>query len=563
MSVTGRGSPFPGDGKRLLSSRIRVCAVVAKHDEHIVIHPQLSFPEDKDRATANRKQEAAWTDVAVMMAEVTSTVRGEANRTGHEQTPVWAGLIEGGIGLPPLRRGPIYAAAFPDTTGVLVRGPLSDLLAPGIPQPVIDVWNQRFPELNELQLSAVNDLRVLDEESLLVVAPTSSGKTFIGELAAARAISEGRKAVFLLPFKALTNEKYEEFDELYGEGLGLRVLRCTGDYADSTELFIKGQYDVALLTYEMFLGLSLAAPPVLAKIGLVVLDEAQFITDPTRGIGVELLLTNLLPAREQGIKPQLVALSAVIGEVNHLDDWLGCQRLVTDARPVPLVEGVINRRGEYRYVDVDGQEGSEQLLAPQDIVQRRARPGSQDVIVPLVRKLVAKGEQVLVFRNNRGASAGCAGYLARELGLDEAAEALASLPGQYLSSTSGKLRTALLGGTAFHTSDLSREERAVVEQVFRDPQGPIRVLVATSTVAAGVNTPVETVIIVENAFPGRPAQDYSVAGYKNMAGRAGRLGLAEHGRSILLAADPLEEGMLFRRYVHGEPEQVRSSFDLG
>ena len=143
----------------------------------------------------------------------------------------------------------------------------------------------------------MNDYRVLDGQPLLVVAPTTSGKTFIGELAAARAIADGRKAVFLLPFNALANEKYEEFEELYGQELGLRVLRCTGDYADETEPFAKGHYDVALLTYEMFLGLSVAMPTLLSKIGLVILDEAQFITDPTRGIGVVRRLCELPGSR--------------------------------------------------------------------------------------------------------------------------------------------------------------------------------------------------------------------------------------------------------------------------
>lgn len=502
-----------------------------------------------------------WTDIGVMMEEVTRQVRAEASRTGHEQTPVWAGLIEGGIELPPLQPGPIYAAEFPDTIGIRVGSALTDLSAFGVPEPVLDAWGTRFPELNRLQLSAVNDYRVLDGQSLLVVAPTTSGKTFVGELAAARAIADGRKAVFLLPFKALANEKYEEFEELYGQGLGLRVLRCTGDYADETEPFAKGQYDLALLTYEMFFGLSVAMPTLLSKIGLVVLDEAQFITDPTRGIGVELLLTNLLAARERGIEPQIVALSAVIGDVNHFDDWLGCQTLATNERPVPLVEGVLDRYGTFQFLDVDGEERTEQLLEPYEIVQRKAKPSSQDVIVPLVRKLVGEGELVLVFRNMKGSSSGCAKYLAAELGLPSANDVVAALPDQDLSRTSQALRDALRGGTAFHTSDLSREERVIVERAFRDREGPIRAMVATSTVAAGVNTPAETVIIVETAFPGRPPEDYTVAVYKNMAGRAGRLGFAEQGRSILLAGDSVQRGLLFDRYVRGRPEPIRSSFD--
>ena len=503
----------------------------------------------------------ACTDIGVLMEKVTRKVRAEASRTGHVQTPVWAGLLKGGIELPPLQPGPIFAAEFPDTTGIRVGTTIAELSAFAVPEPVLDAWGARFPELNNLQLSAVNDYRVLDGQPLLVVSPTTSGKTFVGELAAARAIAEGRKAVFLLPFKALANEKYEEFEQLYGQGLGLRVLRCTGDYADQTEPFAKGQYDVALLTYEMFLGLSVAMRTLLSKIRLVVLDEAQFVTDPTRGIGVELLLTNLLAASERGVEPQIVALSAVIGDVNHFDDWLGCRTLATNDRPVPLIEGVLDRNGTYQYLDVDGQEHTDQLLQPYDIVQRKAQPGSQDVIVPLARKLVGEGEQVIVFRNMKGSSSGCANYLAADLGLPPATDVLAALPDQDLSTTSEALHRALQGGTAFHTSDLSREERVIVERAYRDREGPIRALVATSTVAAGVNTPSETVIIVETEFPGRPSQPYTVAVYKNMAGRAGRLGHATHGRSILLARDGLQRARLFADYVRGQPEAIRSSFN--
>lgn len=502
-----------------------------------------------------------WTDIGVLMEEITRLVRSEAARTGHEQTPVWAGILEGGIELPPLHAGPIFAAEFPDTTGIRVSSAIADLSAFAVPQPILDAWRTRFSDLNDLQLSAVNDYRVLDGHPLLVVAPTTSGKTFVGEMAAARAIADGRKAVFLLPFKALANEKFEEFEELYGKSLGQRVLRCTGDYTDQTERFVKGQYDVALLTYEMFLGLSVAMPTLLSKIGLVVLDEAQFVADPTRGIGVELLLTNLLAARERGVEPQIVALSAVIGDVNHFHEWLRCQTLSTTDRPVPLIEGVLDRYGTYQYLDVDGRERTEQLLQPGEIVRRTQKPSSQDVIVPLVGKLVGEGEQVLIFRNRKGPSSGCANYLAAGLGLPPATEVLGKLPNEDLSAASAALRQALRGGTAFHTSDLSREERVVVERAFRDRGGPIRAIVATSTIAAGVNTPAETVVIVETEFSGRPAEPYTVAVYKNMAGRAGRLGLAARGRSILLADNGIERARVFAHYVRGRPESLRSSFD--
>jgi replicative superfamily II helicase len=170
-------------------------------------------------------------------------------------------------------------------------------------------------------------------------------------------------------------------------------------------------------------------------------------------------------------------------------------------------------------------------------------------------------EQVIVFRNQRGPAQGCAGYLANELGLPPATETLQALPGADLSTTSTALRRCLAGGTAFHNTNLTREERQAVERGFRDPKGNIRVLAATTTVAAGINTPASTVIIAEQEFIGEDGRPFTVAEYKNMAGRAGRLGFKEKGRSIILADNSLQRTALFNRYVRGTLEALRSSFD--
>jgi helicase len=489
-------------------------------------------------------------------------VRAEASRYGWDQSPIYFNLIEGGLTFPPLLPGSSYHLAFPETTTIQTSKTISDLAVFGIAPTVIDQWAGRFPNgLNELQIEAVNELRVLDGQSAVIVAPTSSGKTFVGEMAAAKAISQGRKAVFLLPYRAIVSEKFDDFSEFYGGTLGQRVIRCTGDYTDDTTLFIRGKYDIALLTYEMFLNLSVGIPSLLSKIGLIVLDEAQFITNTNRGISVELILINLLAARDQGIDCQIVTLSAVIGDVNHFDEWLGCKLLLTRKRPVPLIEGVLDRTGLFQYVDLEGNDQIEYLIPSHSIVRRKDKPESQDVIVPLVRALVNRQEQVLIFRNQRGKTVGCSIYLANALGLTPATDALGRLVNTDPSSASNDLKKALAGGTAFHNADLNRQERTVVEQTFRAIDGPIRVLVATSTVAAGINTPASTVIIVENFFYGQTRQPFTVAEYKNMAGRAGRLGLSEQGRSIMLAETPVERQRLFSTYIKGTPEPIRSSFN--
>ncbi len=496
------------------------------------------------------------------MGEIMDCVRAEATRMGVVQTPVLFGQIEGGLTFPSLVPGQHFFAAFPELQGIRVSSDISQLAQFGLPEPVLLAWAERFQGgLNELQLKAVNDFRILDGQSLLVVAPTSSGKTFIGEMAATKAMLAGRKTVFLFPYRALTSEKYDQFSQLYGDNLGMRVIRCTGDYVDQTNSFIRGKYELALLTYEMFLNLAVSTPSVLNQIGLVVVDEAQFISDPMRGIVVELLLTLLLAARERGINPQLIALSAVIGGVNDFDAWLGCQKLVTTERPVPLVEGVLDRSGVFQFRDSKGNIKTEQLLPPYAIQMRRDKPSAQDVIVPLVRKLVEQDEKVIVFRNQRGAAQGCAKYLSDDLRLPAAQEAIAELLGLDLSSTSSTLRLCLAGGTAFHNTNLSREEKAVVEQAFRDPKSKVRVLAATTTVAAGINTPASTVILAEQEFIGEDGRPFSVAEYKNMAGRAGRLGFNEQGKAIILSDNSYEREQLFNRYVTGKLEDITSSFE--
>jgi helicase len=494
--------------------------------------------------TAPSDQPISFPEVA---GEIIRIARVEAERMSVVQTPVFLGSVQGGLIFPILKRGNNFLAAFPPAAVLQMQGSFSGLADHGFPPEVIAEWTLRFPQgPNALQLKAVNDQGVLSGKPLLLVAPTSSGKTLVGELAAVQAIAAGRKAAFLLPYRALVNEKFEEFRQRYAQA-GFRVMRCSGDATDGIAPVLAGRYDLAFFTYETFLNLALLSNRLLMQLGLVVLDEAQFITDPGRGISVELILTLLLRVRKRGIHPQLILLSAVIGKLNGFDRWLDMPVLSSAHRPVPLIEGVLDRRGVFQSVDADGATKTEQLLAPHRIIQRREKPMSQDMIVPLVQDLIAKGERVLIFRNQRGSSQGCAKYLAKDLGLRAAQAALDELPEQDTTGASAELRQCLLGGTAFHNTNLLRSEKEVVERGFRDRAGDIHVLAATTTLAAGINTPASTVILAEKEFIGEDGRPFTVAEYKNMAGRAGRLGFNEIGKAIILADTPIERAQLFQK----------------
>ena len=491
-----------------------------------------------------------------LLRDVTTQVKAGVSGTfAARQEPTVRGQWDGEVTWPQFTRGPLYDALFPPTTPPPVTRELTSLSAYGIPEGILDAWRSNIGELNQLQQDAINTTGLLSGRNVVVTAPTSSGKTMVGELAAINATQAGGRSVFLLPTKALVNEQYERFSRIYGP-CGVRVVRATGDYRDDVEALLHGQFDLGVFTYEKFSGLVLANPHLLPMLSVVVVDEVQTIVDPDRGRDLELLLTLMKSRREDGVEPQVIALSAVLGELNGLDSWLEADLLKSHVRPVELHEGVLTQDGTYRYLDADRQEQTVELI-PAVYGDARART----ILVPLVAELVRKGQQVIVVRGTRGEARGAAHYLANTLALDPAERILAALPNDDPTQASMALRQCLGGGVAFHISDLAAEDRRLVEEEFRRPDSEIRIVVATTTLAQGVNLPAETVIMPElSRYLGRARGTvwYTVADYKNIAGRAGRLGLRDMGRAITLALDHSSYSTVWSRFINGSPEDVNS-----
>jgi helicase len=488
-----------------------------------------------------------------LLEYVTRRVSSDAATIGKTQQPTLRGQLDGEISWPVFTLGAAYRAAFPGRCTQPATADVMSLEKHGFPLAILSAWAGSIPSLNALQLDAINQFGVLEGEHLVVSAPTSSGKTMVGELAALRGVLERRRACFLLPLKALVNDKHRQFTRLYRD-FGIRVIRATGEIADDIPALMRGQYDICLLTYEKFASLVVAAPHLLEQIGTVVVDEVQMIADGSRGANLEFVLTLLRMRRKVGIEPQLIALSAVIGDTNGLERWLGGRLLRRTKRPVPLDEGILLADGRFRYIDSVGQEHTDGPI----IAREFRKNSSQDWIIPLVRKLVQEGQQVIVFRETKGEARGSAGYLAEALRLPAAEVAINALPKSEPSLASRALRESLARGVAFHTSDLDRDERLAIEEQFRAPNSGIRVITATTTLAMGVNTPAEAVVIAGLTHP--MDTPYSVAEYKNIVGRAGRLGFSDRGTSYLLALDSREVHQHWNRYVLGQPEDLQSRF---
>jgi replicative superfamily II helicase len=550
-SIGGLLDQLSGDGRLIFTASN---ALEPAWENQRIGHGLMTFHLLEALKGAEEVRNSGKLSIYRLLEYVTRRVTDEARLLGKPQHPTLRGSIDGELTWPIFKPGDIYRASFPERSPRAVTADLQSLIQCGFPQSLLDGWASNITSLNQLQLDAINEFKLFEGEHLVVSAPTSTGKTLIGELAALKGILDRKRAFFLLPLKALVNDKHQYFSRTYGS-FGLRVIRATGEITDDIPALMRGQYDFCLMTYEKFGSLALGSPHILDHVGTIVVDEVQMIADESRGVNLEFILTLLRMRRNQGIEPQIIALSAVIGDSNGLERWLGGRLLRRNERPVPLDEGVLLQDGSFRFVDLE--TGEEKALSP--YIRREFRKGSsQDWIIPLVRKLVNEGKQVIVFRETKGEARGCAGYLAQSLALPPAQAALNALPAGDPSIASEALRACLQGGVAFHISDLEREERLVIEEQFRAPEAKLRVIAATTTLAMGVNTPASAVIIAGLNHPG--PKPYSVAEYKNIVGRSGRLGFAERGTSFLLSLSHKDEHLNWSQYVRGAPEDLESHF---
>ncbi len=192
-------------------------------------------------------------------------------------------------------------------------------------------YYNKFPNLTPIQEKAVQ-AGLLENQSLLICAPTASGKTLVATMAIIKKLMKG-KTIYLVPLKALANEKYKEYKQLF-ENTPFKVTMATGD-VDSDSQYLQN-YDLLILTTEKFDSLLRHHVPWLHDVKVVVIDEIHLLNDPSRGPTLEIILTLL----KTMIKPQLVGLSATIGNPQALAEWLQATLIIDDWRPVELKQGI-------------------------------------------------------------------------------------------------------------------------------------------------------------------------------------------------------------------------------
>ena len=386
-------------------------------------------------------------------------------------------------------------------------------------------------QLNPVQKQALATRFIENRQNLVVSSPTGSGKTLISLLAALDTIKRGKKAVYTCPLRALASEHYETFKKLKG----IKVALSTGDL-DSRDAHLQN-YDLIVTSYEKLDSLMRHRSKFIPDVGLLVADEVHLI-DTNRGATLETIITRfrqLLP------ECQIVALSATIPNAKEIAGWLDAALVTSDWRPTKLIKGVF----------YDG------VIETEDGTQEVGSAGKTPVL-RLAADTFRKGGQALVFVNTRKSAVAEARRLSATTNTHN--DALAEKILSVLESPTKQCRElaeCVRRGAAFHTAALVSEQRKLVENAFRD--GKIKAIAATPTLALGVNTPADTVIVRDLVrYTENGLTPISVREFLQMAGRAGRPNYKKDGLAVCIAKDLSEKENHMNNYVFGKPEKVYS-----
>ncbi|MFG2825064.1 DEAD/DEAH box helicase [Kitasatospora sp. NPDC048365] len=417
--------------------------------------------------------------------------------------PVELAAWPGGAATP--AAGPAaYAArdAFAAQWDALDELPAGDIEAfVPVEELVPEAWKALLPHpaFNPVQAATVPAVTDGDEH-VVVVAPTGAGKTAIGMVAALTAHSKGRKAAWLVPQRSLTDEL--DRDLAAWRRAGLRVVRLTGEAAVDTDLIRDA--DLWVATTEKFEAICRAGSlrAALAEVGCLVVDEIHLLGDPVRGPVLEALLARV---REDTTRVRIVGLSATVANADQLAEWLGARLIRSPWRPTRLT---------WQLPAMPPEADATDWASRNNARTRRT--------VDLARHHTQDGGSVLVFCGSKRSVRTTALALAHDRGIDTT--------GADADDSDLVERLCTKAGVRLHYRDWPHKRDA--EQAFRTRQADI--LVATSTVAAGVNLPARAVIVRDTQI-GMSRIEVSMV--QQMFGRAGRIGTGEReGHAYLLTA---------------------------
>ena len=405
---------------------------------------------------------------------------------------------------------------------------------------------------------------VLKGDNTLISIPTASGKSLIAYLGIIQNLlvnNIGSKAVYIVPLKALAAEKFSELTEL-GKSLNLKVGLSLGDReGENTDI---NKSDIIVCTSEKFDSLMRNKPELMQGLSVIIADEVHLIHDSSRGPTMEVNLTRFLHSKKQ---VQIIALSATIGNSEVLAKWLNAKLITSNWRPVTLEQSTLaNIDLEPRIRISSSKKDNEKLPPPRTL----NGPASQPMIAALEDSL-EQNIQSLIFVSTRRSAQSLARKLSERIikkWTREKNEQIVKMKDLQKdiksvgddSAISDSLETAILGGVVFHHAGLNSKQRKFIEESFKRKE--IICIVATPTLASGVNLPARRVIIRDlKRFENGMSRWLSVMEIQQMLGRAGRPRYDSIGEAWLHCKGERsfeDADIIAEKFIHGTPEDVSS-----
>jgi superfamily II RNA helicase len=393
--------------------------------------------------------------------------------------------------------------------------------------PNLSYLNNLFPfELDEFQKQAIAALDA--GRSVVVCAPTGSGKTLIGEYAIHRALTRRKRVFYTTPLKALSNQKLRDFRSQFGAS---QVGLLTGDIS------INRDAPILVMTTEIFRNMLYGTPigevgASLMDLDAVVLDECHYMNDRQRGTVWEESIIYTPP------EIQLVALSATIANSEQLTDWINLvhgptERIYSDFRPVPLRFHFCNPKGLFPLLDRSQQKINPRLKVRNQQRKRQDSPNLTYIVSQLRQRDMLPAIYFIFSR--RGCDQAVAELGELSLVNDEEAALLKIQIDTFLERNPEAARSGqvdpLYRGIAAHHAGILPAWKGLVEELFQ--QGLIKVVFATETLAAGINMPARTTVISSlSKRTDRGHRLLNASEFLQMAGRAGRRGMDLMGHVV-------------------------------
>ena len=418
-----------------------------------------------------------------------------------------------------------------------------------------ETFSTRYPfPLDGFQLRAIEALH--EGRSVLVAAPTGSGKTVVAEFAVEQAVAAGRKCFYTTPLKALSNQKFGDLVASYGpQQVGL----LTGDNT------INGEAPIVVMTTEVLRNMLYERSDTLDGLQWVVMDEVHYLQDPYRGAVWEEVLIHL--PRSVGV----VCLSATISNAEEFGEWIRTLRgetsvVIEEKRPVPLEHHyLIGRRLHPMHVEQDGVLLPNPYVVSIDQQEMRVRPGTHRGRAPSRDRsreghhgvYAPRREEVVEVLEREGmlpaiyfvfSRAGCDKSVRwlRQAGvrlttneeaerIRERAETRASWIDEADLVALGfyEFLDGLQAGVAAHHAGMIPVFKETVEELFE--AGLVKVVFATETLSLGINMPAKTVVIEDLwKFQGERHELLTPGEYTQLTGRAGRRGIDQLGHAVVV-----------------------------